>query len=214
MSVALFTPLTQRSLTLRNRIVVSPMCQYSSEDGFAERLAPGSPRQPRRRGRGGRLHGGDRSPRRGADHTLGRRDLERRPGKELGRDRSVHRALGSDPGDAAGARRPQGEHRCRVAPWRISRPGGGRLAAGRAECRPVQSHVATAERPRHGGDPRSRGRFPRRCRASRGSGFPDRRGPRRPRLPPPRVPVAAREPPHRRVRRELRQSNPPVARGR
>lgn len=29
----LFTPLSQRSLTLRNRIVVSPMCQYSAEDG-------------------------------------------------------------------------------------------------------------------------------------------------------------------------------------
>ncbi len=29
----LFSPLTQRSLTLRNRIVVSPMCQYSVTDG-------------------------------------------------------------------------------------------------------------------------------------------------------------------------------------
>ncbi len=32
---SLFDPLTLRSLTLRNRIVVSPMCQYSCEDGFA-----------------------------------------------------------------------------------------------------------------------------------------------------------------------------------
>jgi 2,4-dienoyl-CoA reductase-like NADH-dependent reductase (Old Yellow Enzyme family) len=31
----LFDELTIRELTLRNRIVVSPMCQYSSEDGFA-----------------------------------------------------------------------------------------------------------------------------------------------------------------------------------
>jgi len=31
----LFDPLVLRSLTLRNRIVVSPMCQYSSEDGLA-----------------------------------------------------------------------------------------------------------------------------------------------------------------------------------
>jgi len=31
----LFTPLTIRGITLKNRIVVSPMCQYSSEDGFA-----------------------------------------------------------------------------------------------------------------------------------------------------------------------------------
>jgi 2,4-dienoyl-CoA reductase-like NADH-dependent reductase (Old Yellow Enzyme family) len=32
---ALFTPLTIRDITLPNRIAVSPMCEYSSEDGFA-----------------------------------------------------------------------------------------------------------------------------------------------------------------------------------
>jgi 2,4-dienoyl-CoA reductase-like NADH-dependent reductase (Old Yellow Enzyme family) len=31
----LFEPLTLRSITLRNRVAVSPMCQYSSADGFA-----------------------------------------------------------------------------------------------------------------------------------------------------------------------------------
>jgi 2,4-dienoyl-CoA reductase-like NADH-dependent reductase (Old Yellow Enzyme family) len=31
----LFDPLPLREVTLRNRIIVSPMCQYSSEDGFA-----------------------------------------------------------------------------------------------------------------------------------------------------------------------------------
>src|SRR6185437_11775286 len=31
----LFSPLTLRGLTLRNRIAVSPMCQYSCTDGFA-----------------------------------------------------------------------------------------------------------------------------------------------------------------------------------
>src|ERR1035441_513753 len=31
----LFSPLTLRGVTFRNRIAVSPMCQYSSEDGFA-----------------------------------------------------------------------------------------------------------------------------------------------------------------------------------
>src|ERR1700753_3638209 len=31
----LFEPFTLRSITLRNRIGVSPMCQYSSEDGVA-----------------------------------------------------------------------------------------------------------------------------------------------------------------------------------
>src|SRR5690606_18863260 len=31
----LFTPLTIRGVTMRNRIMVSPMCQYSCRDGFA-----------------------------------------------------------------------------------------------------------------------------------------------------------------------------------
>jgi 2,4-dienoyl-CoA reductase-like NADH-dependent reductase (Old Yellow Enzyme family) len=31
----LFSPLTIRGVTLRNRIAVSPMCEYSSDDGFA-----------------------------------------------------------------------------------------------------------------------------------------------------------------------------------
>jgi 2,4-dienoyl-CoA reductase-like NADH-dependent reductase (Old Yellow Enzyme family) len=34
--MTLFTPLTLRGVTLRNRIAVSPMCQYSSTDGFAD----------------------------------------------------------------------------------------------------------------------------------------------------------------------------------
>jgi 2,4-dienoyl-CoA reductase-like NADH-dependent reductase (Old Yellow Enzyme family) len=33
--VDLLTPLTIRGITLRNRIVMSPMCQYSAEEGFA-----------------------------------------------------------------------------------------------------------------------------------------------------------------------------------
>src|SRR5579864_4754014 len=35
MNIHLFQPLTQRSVTFANRIGVSPMCQYTSEDGFA-----------------------------------------------------------------------------------------------------------------------------------------------------------------------------------
>ncbi len=35
MSHKLFTPWTMRSITLRNRIVVAPMCQYSTPDGVA-----------------------------------------------------------------------------------------------------------------------------------------------------------------------------------
>jgi 2,4-dienoyl-CoA reductase-like NADH-dependent reductase (Old Yellow Enzyme family) len=31
----LFTPISLRSVTSKNRIVISPMCQYSAEDGMA-----------------------------------------------------------------------------------------------------------------------------------------------------------------------------------
>jgi 2,4-dienoyl-CoA reductase-like NADH-dependent reductase (Old Yellow Enzyme family) len=34
-AASLFTPLRIRDITLRNRITVSPMCQYSAEEGFA-----------------------------------------------------------------------------------------------------------------------------------------------------------------------------------
>ena len=42
---ALFCPLRLRGVTLRNRILVSPMCHYSAEDGFANEwhlVHPGS----------------------------------------------------------------------------------------------------------------------------------------------------------------------------
>ena len=35
MTSQLFTPFAMRGLTLPNRIVVSPMCQYSADDGSA-----------------------------------------------------------------------------------------------------------------------------------------------------------------------------------
>ena len=35
MTSQLFTPITLRGLTLENRIVVSPMCQYTADDGSA-----------------------------------------------------------------------------------------------------------------------------------------------------------------------------------
>ena len=35
MSHGLFDPFVQRGVEMRNRIAVSPMCQYSCEDGLA-----------------------------------------------------------------------------------------------------------------------------------------------------------------------------------
>ena len=35
MTETLFSPLTLRGITIRNRIAVSPMCEHSAVDGFA-----------------------------------------------------------------------------------------------------------------------------------------------------------------------------------
>ncbi len=36
MTAPLFTPLTIRSVSLANRVVISPMCQYSAVDGVVQ----------------------------------------------------------------------------------------------------------------------------------------------------------------------------------
>ena len=52
----MFTPFTLRGVTLRNRVVVSPMAQYSCRRRHARRLLPRPSRQPRARRRGSRVH--------------------------------------------------------------------------------------------------------------------------------------------------------------
>ena len=59
MSSALFSPITLRGLTLPNRIVVSPMCQYSRGRGQRDRLAFDAPWQVRGVRRWPRDHRGD-----------------------------------------------------------------------------------------------------------------------------------------------------------
>jgi anthraniloyl-CoA monooxygenase len=48
----MFTPFTLRGVTLKNRVVVSPMAQYSCVDGLPARLPPGPPRRARHGRRG------------------------------------------------------------------------------------------------------------------------------------------------------------------
>src|ERR1700693_1497315 len=66
--IDLLSPLTIRGITLRNRIVMSPMCQYVASDGFADDwhlVHLGS--RGRRRGGAGDRRGHGRHSRR-ADH--------------------------------------------------------------------------------------------------------------------------------------------------
>lgn len=41
-ATGLLSPLTIRGVTLRNRVVMSPMCQYSAEEGMREMGEPPS----------------------------------------------------------------------------------------------------------------------------------------------------------------------------
>ena len=75
----LFTPFTLRSVVVPNRIVVSPMCQYSADRWRGHGLAPDSSGTSRALGRRSAVHRGDRGGTGGADHpgvsrSVGQRD--------------------------------------------------------------------------------------------------------------------------------------------
>ena len=118
-----------RDLTLRNRVVVSPMCQYSSVDGFAtdwHLVHLGS------RAVGGAaavlteasavLPEGRISP---DDLGIWKDDHV----EMLARDLPFRRRAGRGSRDAACARRSEGEHECAVEGWNAASPCGGRMAA-------------------------------------------------------------------------------------
>ena len=90
----LFSPITIGSVTLPNRIVVSPMCEYSCERRLRQRLAPRPPGQPRGWRRGPRLHRSHRRHRRGPHQSAGPRPLEGRAHRAAG----PHHQLPAQPG--------------------------------------------------------------------------------------------------------------------
>ncbi len=164
---ALFSSLPLRGLTLRNRIAVSPMCQYSSQDGLpgdwhlvhlGSRAVGGaglviteatavSPE--------GRISPGD---------TGIWTDAQAEAWKPIARFVKEQGAVAADP---ARARRPQGLDRRALARRRGPRRTGRRLDAGRAERAAVRGRLPDAARADDGGDPRDRRRLRRRRRAAR-----------------------------------------------
>ena len=129
MSAKLFTPIELGGITLPNRIVISPMCQYSGRRRLHERLAPGPPRSPRlqrRRPDDGR---GDARDARRPHHARLRRPLQRaQRGGDEARDRRVPARVEESDRHPDRARRAQGlvagaVGRARVAAPPTSRPG-------------------------------------------------------------------------------------------
>ena len=149
----LFYEFTLRGVTLRNRIGVSPMCQYSAEDGL--------PNDWHLVHLGSRAVGGAGlivaeatavEPKR-PHLPLRHRPLVRRPRRGL----AAHHALHPEPGRGrrhpTGARRAEGQH----GPALAGRQGSGRqrrrLGAGRHGHGAVQRGVPDAPRPDARGDP-------------------------------------------------------------
>ncbi len=197
--IGLFSPITIRGVTARNRLWISPMCQYSvtARDWRADRLAPGPPRQPCRRGgrRGHRRSDGSGGTR--AHQRAGPGPLARGAGRGFRADHPLCSGPGRDPWRPAGPCRPQGGRRGRdrAQPAGLSWHG---RTAGDGRCRSPRRGVGFRER---------RGaRGPRR--------FSGRRDPHGPRIPAAPVPVAPVEPAHGRVRRQLREPRPLSPRGR
>ena len=196
----LFTPLTVRAVTLRNRICVSPMCQYSSQDGFAtdwHLVHLGS------RAVGGAALVFTEAT---AVTPLGRisaQDLGsgRRARTGAGEDCAVCCVPGSGPRDAACPRREEGLC-CRAVGRR--RPGDGvkrRLEARRSEPGPfAQDHTVPEESSRQGVSQvvEDFTAAARRALAAGSSGPGDRFGAR---IPPAPVPFPALQPKDRRIRR-------------
>ena len=207
--MSLFTPLELRSVTLRNRIGMSPMCQYSAVDG--------------RVGDWHVVHYGAR-----AVGGVGLVIVEAAGVEARGRisaadvgiwedgqveplARVVRRGLGERgrSGHPAGARRAQGERPRPVGPGRRAQAAGRwRLGSGGAERAALRRRPRPARAARRGRHRRRGSRLRRRGAPGPRRRLPGGRDPRRPRLPAPRVPLPALEPPQRRVRRLAGEPHP------
>ena len=203
----LFTPIQLRDVTLKNRVVIAPMHQYSAVEGFATdwhlmnagRYAAG--------GAGLVIMEFTKVERRGCGTVgdLGIWQDEFIPGPAA--LRRVHPPARRGAGHPARPFRPQGAPlppvgRRRAADAVAGDRRLGSLGAGRAERARLARERSDAARADARRNP-ARGRgLGRRRAARRRSRLRRARDPRRARLPDPPVPLAGREPAQRRIRRQ------------
>ena len=126
--IDLLSPLTIRGVTFRNRIVMSPMCQYCAEEGLADdwHLVHLGSRAVGGVGAGDR-RGDGRHPRR-ADLARRHGHLGRRARRAAGPDRPVRPRAGGGRRHPARPRRPQGELRAALEGRRRPQDRRGRAA--------------------------------------------------------------------------------------
>ena len=213
MANSLFSPLTLRGITLANRIVVSPMCEYSSADGFANDWHLVHLGIARRRAERGSC-----SPKQLRSSPEGRISPD-----DLGIWKDEHIAMLAritafirEHGSVAGIQLAHaGEKRAPRRPWKGGKPigieHGGWSPDLAPSAIPFDQDIrrplrwTRGHRQRHVGV-RRRGAPCARCRV------PGHRAARGARLSHPRVSLAAQQHTHRRIRRELRESHAIAAR--
>ena len=172
---SLFEPLTLRGTTFRNRVWVSPMCQYSSVDGRPSDWHLVHLGSFARGGAGLVMTRGDRGRTRGPHLAAGRRHLERRAGRRLPPDHRLHPLPGR--GTRASSSRTPAARRRRGRPW-LGRGyvpvGRGRLADGRRLPARVRRLAGAARAHRRGAGRASRvpGPTPRAGRSTPASRWP------------------------------------------
>ena len=212
----LFSPLQIGSVTLPNRIVVSPMCEYSCEDGFANDwhlVHLGS----RAVGGAGLVFTEATAVAAGRPHQpAGSRHLEGRAHRAAGSHHRVPPRAGRARRNPARPRRPQGQHVSPMERRRRHRARRGRLDQRRRAQRrfPSPPNYPQPHELDQAGIAAVARRFRAAARPRRSRRLRRGRDPLRARLPAARVSLAAQQPAHRRIRRQLREPRPPAARSR
>ncbi len=207
----LFRPLTLRSVTVRNRIMVSPMCQYSATDGLADDWHFAHLAARAVGGAGIVCAEATHVEARGriTKHCLGLWNDDQRDRARA--HRKLHRAAGRGAGDPA-RRMPAARLRCRGlgrAPsrwppddgaWEVIGPSPRPFKPGHAVPREMDQNLIE----RSGRGVRRRGAAGARGRLSH------HRAACRSRLSGAPIPVAAEQPAHRPLRRNAREPRPPA----
>ena len=197
---SLFSPLTVRGVTFRNRAWVAPMCQYTSRDGHPTDWHLVHLGALARGGAGLVIMEATAVTPDGRISPQDAGNLVRRAGPRLRADHPVRPRAGFGARDPVGARRAEGFDVRTLAGPRFGAGGRGRLADRRAVGDRVR-RVRDTVRDRRRRPPGSRAGLGG-CGAAGGGGrFRGDRDPCRARLPAEPVPVAVEQPPHRRLRR-------------
>ena len=148
----LFSEFRLRDVAYANRIGVSPMCQYSCEDGFANDWHFAHLAARAVGGGGPRLHRGGGGHARRADFAAGSRRVERKTLRAARADRELHQGARRRARRSARPRRAEREHLSPVVRARAACPRR-RAAGGRSPRAPLRS--ARDTRPRRNSAPRA-----------------------------------------------------------